>query len=266
MAARLSIVHVLSTAIGQNAASQEGDPVDMSLQAIAYEADGVKMIGQLAVGSGPGKRPGILVAHESPGVTEHVTRVAERLADLGYAAFALDYQGGGVPVTDRAEMMRRFEAFMADPSHIRSRMRAALDVLTGQPAVNNERLAVIGYCYGGTAALELARSGADLKAVVGFHCGLATVRPQDGVNIKGKVLACIGADDPVVPAEQRAAFEQEMTSAKVDWRMNLYGGTGHSFTNPEADSWGMPGFAYNAQSDRRAWNAMLDLFAETLQT
>jgi dienelactone hydrolase len=251
--------------IGQNAASQKGEPTQMSLQAIAYEADGVKMIGQLAVGSGSAKRPGVLVAHESPGVTEHVTRVAERLADLGYVAFALDYQGGGVAITDPAEMRRRFEAFMADPSHIRARTGAALEVLTAHPAVDTDRLAFIGYCYGGTAALELARGGAELKAVVGFHSGLATVRPQDAVNIKAKVLVCIGADDPLVPAEQRAAFEQEMTAAKVDWRMNLYGGTGHSFTNPEADRWSMPGFAYNAQSDRRAWTAMLDLFAETLQ-
>ena len=237
----------------------------MSLQAITYEADGVSMIGQLAVGSGSRKRPGILVAHESPGVTEHVTRIAERLADLGYVAFALDYQGGGIPVTERAEMMRRYDAFMADPSHIRARTQAALETLLAHPVVDSQRLAVIGYCYGGTAALELARSGANLKAVVGFHSGLATARPQDAVNIKSKVLVCVGADDPVIPAEQRAAFELEMTVAKVDWQMNVYGATGHSFTNPAADSWGMPGFAYNAQSDRRAWNAMLALFAETLQ-
>jgi dienelactone hydrolase len=237
----------------------------MTLQAIAYEADGVKMIGQLAVGAGGGKRPGVLVAHESPGVTQHVTRIAERLAELGYVALALDYQGGGVPVTDRAEMMRRFQAFMADPSHIRARMGAALEALAGHAAVDTGRMACIGYCYGGTAALELARSGADLKAVVGFHCGLTTVRPQDAADIKGKVLVCIGADDPVVPADQRAAFEQEMTAAKVDWRLNLYGGAAHSFTNPEADTWGMPGFAYDAGADRRSWSAMLDLFAETLQ-
>lgn len=234
------------------------------MEQIAYEADGVRMIGQLAVGAGSHKRPGILVAHESPGVTGHVTDIAQRLADLGYVAFALDYQGGGVPVTDRDEMMRRFAAFMADPSSIRARTGAALDVLRAHPLVDTGRLAFIGYCYGGTAALELARSGADLKAVVGFHSGLATVRPQDAANIKGKVLVCIGADDPVIPADQRQAFEQEMTAAKVDWRLNLYGGTAHSFTNPEIDAYGMPGFAYNAESDRRSWAAMLDLFGETI--
>lgn len=234
------------------------------MEEIAYEADGVRMIGQLAVGAGDQKRPGILVAHESPGVTRHVTDIARRLAELGYVAFALDYQGGGVALTDREEVMRRYQVFMADPASIRARTGAALEVLRNHPLVDADRLAFIGYCYGGTAALELARSGAELKAVVGFHSGLATVRPQDAANIRGKVLVCIGADDPVIPADQRLAFEREMTAAKVDWRLNLYGGTGHSFTNPEADAWGMPGFAYNADSDRRSWAAMLDLFGETI--
>jgi dienelactone hydrolase len=122
----------------------------------------------------------------------------------------------------------------------------------------------VGYCYGGTAVLELARAGADLKAVVGFHSGLATARPQDASNIKAKVLVQVGADDPVIPAEQRQAFEREMTAGGVDWRMVTYGRTGHSFTNPEADGWGLPGFAYHADSDRRSWQAMRDLFTETV--
>ena len=141
-------------------------------------------------------------------------------------------------------------------------MGAALEALTAQPRVNAWRLAAVGYCYGGTAALELARGGADLKAVVGFHSGLGTAKPEDAKAIKGKVLVQIGADDPVIPADQRAAFEQEMTAAGVDWRMALYGRTGHSFTNPEADTWGMPGFAYQADSDRRSWALMRDHFHE----
>ena len=111
--------------------------------------------------------------------------------------------------------------------------------------------------------LEAARGGADLKAVVGFHSGLGTARPQDAANIKGKVLVQIGADDPVIPPEQRLAFEQEMTAGGVDWRMVLYGKTGHSFTNRDVDAYGMPGFNYQADADRRSWQAMIDLFAET---
>ena len=142
---------------------------------------------------------------------------------------------------------------------------AALDVLKAQKEVDAARLAAIGYCFGGTTALEIGRSGADVKAIVGFHSGLVTVRPQDARNIKGKVLVCIGADDPIIPPEQRAAFETEMKAAGIDWRLQLYGGAGHSFTNPAADSRGMKGFFYHEATDRRSWNAMIELFNETLK-
>jgi dienelactone hydrolase len=160
--------------------------------------------------------------------------------------------------------MARLQPWMADPTGIRTRALAALDVLKSQKEVDPARLAAIGYCFGGTTSLEIARSGADVKAVVGFHSGLATARPQDAVNIKAKVLVCIGADDPIIPPEQRAAFEAEMKSAGVDWRLQLYGGAGHSFTNPAADSRGMKGFFYHEATDRRSWNAMIELFNETL--
>jgi dienelactone hydrolase len=137
-----------------------------------------------------------------------------------------------------------------------------MDTLLAQSRVDPGRIAAVGYCYGGTAVLELARGGADLKAVVGFHSGLQTARPQDAAAIKAKVLVQIGADDPVIPAEQRIAFEQEMTAAGVDWRMQVFGKTGHSFTNPEIDAYGLPGFNYQADSDRRSWAAMKDLFGE----
>ena len=229
---------------------------------VAYSAEGVDFVGTLFLPKGSGKAPGVLVAHESPGVTGHTLDAAERLADLGFVALATDYQGGGQVLTDREEVMRRYAWFMEEPSHIRARMGAALEALTAHPRVNAWRLAAVGYCYGGTAALELARGGADLKVVVGFHSGLDTARPGDALEIKGKVLVQIGADDPVIPVEQRTAFEQEMTAAGVDWRMVVYGKTAHSFTNPEADAWGLPGFSYQADSDRRSWAVMRDLFAE----
>jgi len=229
---------------------------------VAYSAEGVEFVGVVFAPAGSGPAPGVLVAHESPGITGHTLDAAERLAGLGFVALATDYQGGGQVVADRDEMMRRFAWFMADPSHIRARLGAALDALKAQPRVDAARLAAVGYCYGGTAALELARGGADLKAVAGFHSGLDTARPQDAAAIKAKVLVQIGADDPVIPPDQRAAFEREMTAGGVDWRMVVYGRTGHSFTNPEADTWGLPGFAYQPDSDRRSWTAMRDLFGE----
>lgn len=237
----------------------------MRTQDIDYTADGVRMIGQYVVDdSKPGCRGGVLVCHEGPGLTDHTKKIAARLAGLGYAAFAMDYHGDGKPLADITQTMARLAPWMADPTGIRTRARAALDVLKAQKEVDPARLAAIGYCFGGTTALEIGRSGADVKAIVGFHSGLATARPQDAANIKGKVLVCIGADDPIIPPAQRAAFEDEMRAAGTDWRLQLYGGAGHSFTNPAADSRGMKGFFYHEATDRRSWNAMIELFEETL--
>jgi dienelactone hydrolase len=135
-------------------------------------------------------------------------------------------------------------------------------VLVSQPETDAARLAGIGYCFGGTTVLELARSGADLKLVVGFHSGLATARPQDAKSIKGQVLVQIGADDPLIPPEQRAAFEKEMRDGGVDYRILIYGGAEHSFTNPDAGAFGRPGIKYDERTDKRSWRAMLDAFDE----
>lgn len=238
----------------------------MHTQDIEYSADGVRMLGQYVVDdSKPGRRAGILICHEGPGLTDHTKKIAARLAGLGYAAFAMDYHGDGKPLADRTQTMARLTPWMADPTGIRTRALAALDVLKSQKDVDPARLAAIGYCFGGTTALEIGRSGADVKAIVGFHSGLATARPQDARNIKGKVLVCIGADDPIIPPAQRAAFESEMMAAGIDWRLQLYGGAGHSFTNPAADSRGMKGFFFHEATDRRSWNAMIELFDETLK-
>ena len=238
----------------------------MKTEDIEYHADGARLVGYLAVDDGkPGKRPGVLVAPEGGGLVDLTKSIARRLAEAGYVAFAMDYYGDGQPLADLNEAMPRIMAFMAEPSGIRARASAALAVLAAQPQTDAPRLAAIGYCFGGTTVLELARSGADVKAVVGFHSGLSTARPQDARDIRAKVLTCIGAADPIIPADQRLAFEKEMTDGGVDWRMNLYGGAGHSFTNPDVGALGRPGFEYHAETDRRSWRAMLDLFDETLQ-
>ena len=232
---------------------------------IEYHADGARLVGYLAVDdSKPVQRPGVLVAPEGGGLVDLTKSIARRLAEAGYAAFAMDYYGDGKPLTDMNDVMPRITAFMAEPSGIRARAAAALAVLAEQPQTDPGRLAAIGYCFGGTTVLELARSGADVKAVVGFHSGLGTARPQDARQIRAKVLTCIGALDPIIPPDQRLAFEKEMTDGGVDWRMNLYGGAGHSFTNPDVGALGRAGFEYHAETDRRSWRAMLDLFDETL--
>ncbi len=233
----------------------------MHTEQISYEIGGAKHIGYLAVDRDrSGARPGVLVCHEGPGLGAHERVVCEQLAELGYAAFALDYHGGGA-VLSREEMMGKLGALRSDLDRTRALGRAGLEVLIAQPETDSNRTAAIGYCFGGTMALELGRGGTDLKAVVGFHSGLATTRPEDAVNITGSVLVNIGADDPVIPPEQRAQFEAEMRAGGVDWQMLLFGGVVHSFTNPEVDALGMPEFiAYNADADQRSWRAMCELF------
>ena len=235
----------------------------MRTQDIEYHADGQRLVGMLAVDDAKaGKRPGIIVAHEGGGLGEHAKRSARRLAEAGFIAFALDYYGDGQPLSDMSQAMARLGPWMADPTGIRARAHAALEVLTAQPETDTSRLGGIGYCFGGTTVLEMARAGEDLKAVVGFHSGLGSARPAAVGAVKGKILVQIGADDPIIPPDQRMVFEQEMTEAGADWRMLLYGGAGHSFTNPDVGALGRPGFEYNASADQRSWRAMLDLFDE----
>lgn len=237
----------------------------MKTEHIEYEADGVRMVGTLTVDNRRSEtRPGVLIIHEAGGLGDHTRAIAERLAALNYVAFAMDYFGEGKPPSDWSKIQEQLQAWRADPTGIRARGLAALEVLKAQPETDAGKLAAVGYCYGGTTALELGRGGADLKAIVGFHAGLQTARPQDAANIKGKVLMAIGAQDPIVPPEQRAAFETEMIEGGVDWRMTLYGQAQHSFTNPAVDALNRPGLKYDEQADQRSWRAMLDLFDEVL--
>jgi dienelactone hydrolase len=232
---------------------------------LPYAAGGLAMQGELflpAIAGGP--RPGVLVFPDATGINAHARRRAQRLAEEGYAALACDLHGGGTTL-EFSEAMGVIRGLRAEPLRIRALAGGALDALAARPEVDAARLAAIGFCFGGTMALELARGGAALAAVIGFHSGLATQRPEDATAIRARVLACIGADDPTIPAEQRAAFEQEMTAARVDWQLHVYGGVVHSFTNPDADRGGrLEVSRYDAKADARSWAAMRQLFAETL--
>ena len=182
-------------------------------------------------------------------------------AELGYVAFALDYHGDGKPIADRDDDGPDRRAAGRPGAH-HGRRHGRPRHPARRAAHRRARLAAIGYCFGGTLALELARGGADLKAVVGFHSGLSTVHPEDARNITGKVLALIGADDPIVNNDERRAFEEEMRAGGVDWQLVVYGGAVHSFTNERASMVDIPGIAYDEATDRRSWQAMLDLFTE----
>jgi dienelactone hydrolase len=229
---------------------------------IAYDAAGSTMIGRLAIPDGEGTRPAILIAHEGNGLDDYQKSRPARFAEPGYVAFGLDYHGGGRALQDRAAINARLTALSDSPELARAVATAGLDVLLAQPNVDPSRVAAVGYCFGGTLMLELARSGADLKAVIGMHPGLTTTRPGDSVNIMGKVLVCVGTEDPFVTQAQRLAFESEMRAAGVDWRMNLYGGAKHSFTHRRADRLSVPGIEYHQLTDERSWRAMIDLLDE----
>lgn len=232
----------------------------MDLAPFHHHVDGQRFDGFLADGAGDRQAAGVLVVHEGPGLGAHTIERARRLAELGYVAYAMDLYGERDLSIERAKEQVR--ALRADRPALRSRMVAALDRLRAHPTVDPARTAAIGYCFGGTAALELARSGADVSCVVGFHAGLDAGDPADARAIRCKVLVCTGEDDPIVDAAQRAAFVEEMSDAGVDWQLVLYGGVGHSFTNPDIDAYGFPGFAYHELADRRSWRAMRALFEE----
>jgi dienelactone hydrolase len=232
---------------------------------IEYEVSGVALVGYLAVDDqlGGHDRPGVLLMHEGGGQDDNVRLRADRLAELGYVAFALDYFGGGCQHPLSFAQARLGELF-EDRSVTRQLALAGYDMLTAQAGVDRDRIAAVGFCFGGVMALELGRSDVPLRAAVGFHPGFAVVSPEESAGITASVLMICGADDPVVSEEDRRRFENEMRTANVaDWRLEVYGGVGHSFTNPEIASRGLPGFfAYDERADRRSWSAMLALFNE----
>lgn len=224
---------------------------------ITFSANGRISTGYLADGSGGKSVPGVLVLHEGNGLTANTRSKCDALAAMGYVAFAVDMFAGS-----EGEPMAILGQLVQDQPEWRARLCAGLDALKAQPHVDGSKLAAIGFCFGGSSAIELARTGADLKAVVGFHSGLGQGVPADSKNIKGSVLVCIGDADPLIPKEQRDAFLANMAEHNIDCQMLLLTGVEHSFTNKDAASIGMAGLKYDAKAERRSWAAMKDLFDE----
>jgi dienelactone hydrolase len=231
---------------------------------IEYQDGALKMRGLLAWDDAhAGKRPGILVVHEAWGLGEHAMERAKMLAKEGYVALAADMYGGRRLASDLPQAMELIGELRTDPGKLRQRAKSALAALKAQPNVDASRLAAIGFCFGGTTVLELARCGADVKGVVSFHGGLQTAAPAEPGAVTPKVLVCTGADDPMIPPDQVTAFEEEMRKAGADWQVIAYGNTVHSFTNPDAGKTvKLDGVAYNAQTDKRSWAAMRSFFDE----
>lgn len=210
-----------------------------------------------------GKRPGVLVVPEWWGLNDYPKTRAKMLAQLGYVAMAVDIYGDGKVTADPRQAGAWADALEAgDRAELRARIAAALARLKSDPRVDPERTAAIGYCFGGATVLELARSGAAVNGVVSFHGHYDTNNPAKPGQVKARILACHGADDPFQSPAQIQAFEDEMRKARADWQFNLYSGARHSFTNPDAGRYGVPALTYNAEADHRSWQAMKDFFRE----
>jgi dienelactone hydrolase len=251
--------------VGAVAAFARPAEAKLHSETVVYKDGDAPLEGYLAWDdAGPAKRPGVVVVHDWMGVSADTKKRVDQLAGLGYVAFAADIYGKGVRPKDGAAAGALAGKWKGDRAALRKRVRAAFDTLAANPHVDVTKVAAIGYCFGGTTALELARSGAPLAAVVSFHGGLATPTPADAKNIKGKVLALHGADDPFVPAAEVAGFEKEMKDAGVDWQLVKYGGAVHAFTIVAAGTDNTKGAAYNERADRRSWVAMKEFFEETL--
>jgi len=238
---------------------------EVKTETVQYKSGQVEAHGFLAYddNKAAGKRPGVLIVPEWWGLNDYAKSRAIQLAKLGYVALAADIYGDGQVTEDPKQAGKWAGALKAgDRKELRARVTAALEQLKSNPNVDTTRTAAIGYCFGGSTVLELARSGAAVNAVVSFHGDLSIAQPAAPGEVKAKILVCHGGDDSFESPEQIAAFQDEMRKAHADWEMNVYGNAVHSFTNPGADKHGIPGIAYNKEADHRSFEAMIALFNE----
>ncbi|MDD7967064.1 dienelactone hydrolase family protein [Actinomycetospora lemnae] len=246
----------------------------VTTRSVEYPADGLTMVSHLALPSGDGPRPAVLVGPEGPGLNAFQRRRADALAELGYVALAFDIHGGRW-FDDPQEMLARVMPLLGDPERLRDIGHAALDVLRAEPRTDPDRVAAIGYGTGGAIGLELGRAGVPLRAIATVN-GLITGRPGEAANIPCPVWAGVGSEDPIQPPAQREAFAAEMQEAGVDWRLVVYGGAQHAFHHPPTNPDGsvttdgeygqavLPGVGYHARHAQRAWDDVVGLLAECL--
>ena len=207
-------------------------------------------------------RPGVIIVHAWGGRDDFVGQRANELAELGYAALAIDVYGKGILGSGPDENSQLMQPFLEDRALLRDRLLAGLETLKAQPEVDNSLTAVTGYCFGGLCALDLVRAGADIRGAVSFH-GLFSPPGIEGKASSAKVLALHGWDDPMVPPTMVVDFANEMSQLGIDWQLHGYGGTLHAFTHPEANDANLGAF-YNADANRRSWQAMQNFLEEVL--
>ncbi len=232
---------------------------------VELEHAGTNLIGQATFPAGDGPYPAVLVMHNALGLGAHMREVAQRLAALGYLAMATDMYGSGAPSGDPRINGASYEAVMKDPALLRSRVVAWFDRVAAMPDVDPSRVAAIGYCFGGSCVLELARSGAPARAVVSFHGILSSASPMKAGAFSGEVHAYCGAQDPYAQLDQIEALRAELAAADAQYSITTFGDAAHGFTDPAADSMGRAGIAYNAMADRLSWAGTVALLEAVLK-
>lgn len=253
---RLSLLMTILAMTAALGAAIETSTVD-------YQIGDTTFKGYLAVDTArEGQRPGVLVIPEYWGMNDYVKNRARQLADLGYVAFVADMYGDGKVTSDSKQAGQWAGEVKGDRILMRQRAEAALEQLKEHDKVDSEKLAAIGYCFGGTGVLEMARANMDVDGVVSFHGGLAPGDAASSETIKPKVLVLHGAVDPHVKPEEVKAFAHEMENANADWQLIAYGSAVHAFTNPDAGDDPAKGAAYNEKADKRSWEAMENFFSE----
>lgn len=239
---------------------------ELQTEEVSYTVSGKDFTGYLAYDDAvEGKRPGILVVHEWWGLNDYARKRAEMLAELGYTAFAVDMYGSGKTADHPDDAKAFMQEALSNLPEAEKRFNAAKQLLQEHETVNAEKIAAIGYCFGGGVVLHMARAGADLDGVVSFHGSLADRTPAKPDQVKAEVLVFTGEADPFVPPEQVEAFVGEMEKAGVEYQVVGYPGVKHSFTNPHADEaakqFNMP-LAYDAKADQDSWQHMQAFFDE----
>lgn len=248
----------------------------ITTRAAEYPADGLTMVGHLALPAGAERCPAVLLGPEGTGLNDYQRRRADALAELGYVALAFDIHGGRF-ISDPAQMMARLGPLLTEPNRMRAIGRAALSVLLAEPRVDPEWVAAVGYGIGGTIGLELGRDGVDLRAIAVVNSPLATGRPGEAARIRCLVWVGVGSEDPLVTPTERETFAAEMQGAGVDWRLVVYGGALHAFHHPpinpdgslssasEHDQPVIDGVGYHPRHARRAWDDIVAVLAEGLR-
>lgn len=262
---RITIITLVHLGFTQMSYSAVTSP-ELHTESVTYSQGDTKLKGYLAYNKNvKAKQPCVLIVHEWWGINEHAKRKAEALAMQGYVPFVLDMYGEGKNTEHPEQASKWYEMIIKNVPLAKKRFLAAYELLQSHTRVDSEKMAAIGYCFGGWTVLSMAQSDIDLKGVISFHGSFPIIKEARPENIKAKILICHGANDTFATTEQIHSFQHHMNTLEADWQMIIYGKTEHSFTNPEADKKGIKGLRYNPSADRRSWAAALYFLKEIFE-